>query len=109
MHAPLPPPPPTRTTHAYNQLHPPPHTPPHTSTPQEHIYYGRISDDEPLLPSIMDLVTSVRRWNPQVLGTGDDGGSADDGAKKVRRGTAGPGGRRGWRGVDQCGCVVERH
>ena len=72
------------------------------------MYYGRINDDEPLLPSIMDLVTSVRRWNPLVLGTGDDSGSGDDaGAKKV--GTRWLAGWLAVRCVHCVGCFVGRH
>ncbi|GBF95627.1 UDP-glucose:glyco glucosyltransferase [Raphidocelis subcapitata] len=49
---------------------------------QEQIYFGRIGEGEPLLPSIMELSTTVRRWNPAVLGGGDDDG-AEEGAKKI--------------------------
>jgi len=54
------------------------------------VYYGRLSDDEPILASLMELTTSVRRWNPTVLGVGDDGegAGAEGGATKV--------GGRGW-------------
>ncbi|KAI8470132.1 MAG: hypothetical protein J3K34DRAFT_469371 [Monoraphidium minutum] len=56
---------------------------------QEHIYFGRITDGEPLLSSVMDLVTSVRRWNPAVLGTGDDAEGGDDGGATKLALTAG--------------------
>jgi hypothetical protein len=48
---------------------------------QEHIYFGRLDDEQSVLESLLELGQSVRRWNPRVLGgSGDDpaaGGEAD--------------------------------
>uniref|UniRef100_A0A383VGR8 UDP-glucose:glycoprotein glucosyltransferase n=1 Tax=Tetradesmus obliquus TaxID=3088 RepID=A0A383VGR8_TETOB len=40
---------------------------------QEHIYFGRIDGEEPVIESVMELLVSVRHWNPRVLGMDDDG------------------------------------
>eukprot|EP00878_Enallax_costatus_P030698 GHUV01033475.1.p1 GENE.GHUV01033475.1~~GHUV01033475.1.p1 ORF type:complete len:1023 (+),score=330.57 GHUV01033475.1:219-3287(+) len=41
-------------------------------TMQEHIYFGRIDDEQSVLESVMELMLSVGRWNPRVLGMDDD-------------------------------------
>ncbi|WIA20770.1 hypothetical protein OEZ85_005134 [Tetradesmus obliquus] len=50
---------------------------------QEHIYFGRIDGEEPVIESLMELLVSVRHWNPRVLGMDDDGE-----AKKVQLSSA---------------------
>lgn len=48
---------------------------------QEHIYYGRMDDEQTVVESMLEMHQSVRRWNPRVLAVGD---SADADTQKVR-------------------------
>jgi len=48
---------------------------------QEHIYYGRMDDEQTVVESLLEMHQSVRRWNPRVLAVGD---SADAETQKVR-------------------------
>lgn len=52
---------------------------------QEQLYFGRIDPGEPVIESLMELLLSVRRWNPRVLGMDDDAGSDKVRARKAVR------------------------
>lgn len=41
-------------------------------TLQEHVYHGRIDDEQEVIESIMELMVSVGRWNPGILAMEDD-------------------------------------
>lgn len=50
---------------------------------QEHIYFGRLDDEQSVVESLLDMHQSVGRWNPRVLGVGDSSSSEAD-AQTVR-------------------------
>lgn len=43
---------------------------------QEHIYFGRLDDEQSVVESLLDMHQSVRRWNPRILAL-DEGADAD--------------------------------
>lgn len=47
---------------------------------QEHIYFGRMDDEQSVVESLLDMSQSVRRWNPRILALD---GNADAEAQKV--------------------------
>lgn len=49
---------------------------------QEHVYFGRLDDEQSVVESLLEMHQSVKRWNPRVLPVGDN----VDEAQKVRRG-----------------------
>jgi hypothetical protein len=49
---------------------------------QEHIYFGRMDDEQSVVESLLEMHQSVRRWNPRILALDED---ADADSQKVRR------------------------
>lgn len=49
---------------------------------QEHIYFGRLDDEQSVVESLLEMHQSVRRWNPRVLSVEES--SEGDSAQKVR-------------------------
>lgn len=45
---------------------------------QEHIYFGRLDDEQSVVESLLEMHQSVGRWNPRVLGVGDSSSSEAD-------------------------------
>lgn len=44
---------------------------------QEHIYFGRLDDEQSVVESLLEMHQSVRRWNPRVLAVGDSDDASD--------------------------------
>jgi hypothetical protein len=47
---------------------------------QEHIYFGRLDDEQSVVESLLEMHQSVKRWNPRVLAVED---SSEPDAQKV--------------------------